>query len=91
MNRRRFIQTAATAAMAVKARPLWARGTKRIVIVGAGIVGASIGYHHRKTRRPGNHSRERNAGQRRNRQVLRLSQCVAQTAAFLLRFEFFGN
>jgi glycine/D-amino acid oxidase-like deaminating enzyme len=45
MNRREFIQAAAALAIAAQNRRLWAADSRHVLIVGAGIVGASIGYH----------------------------------------------
>jgi glycine/D-amino acid oxidase-like deaminating enzyme len=45
MNRRYFIQALAATTIAMRTRSLWAASTNRAVIVGAGIIGTSIGYH----------------------------------------------
>lgn len=47
MHRRRFVQTLglATAAIATRSVRLSARAPKRVVVVGGGIMGASIAYH----------------------------------------------
>ena len=48
LSRRRFVQACATTAASMLAsRParLWARAPRRIVVVGGGIMGASIAYH----------------------------------------------
>jgi glycine/D-amino acid oxidase-like deaminating enzyme len=45
MNRRHFIQAATAVAIATQRRSLWAENSNHVLVVGAGIVGASIGYH----------------------------------------------
>jgi glycine/D-amino acid oxidase-like deaminating enzyme len=45
MDRRRFIQTLATTAVAVQSRSMWAATRDRVLVVGGGIMGASIAYH----------------------------------------------
>jgi glycine/D-amino acid oxidase-like deaminating enzyme len=45
MKRRNFIRALTVAAIAARTRPLWAAAVNRVVIVGAGIIGTSIGYH----------------------------------------------
>jgi glycine/D-amino acid oxidase-like deaminating enzyme len=48
MNRRQFVYLAGGLALTARARALWASTANHVVIVGAGIMGASIGYHMAK-------------------------------------------
>ncbi len=45
MNRRHFLGAVGSATIASQSRRLWALQPRHVVIAGAGIIGASIGYH----------------------------------------------
>jgi glycine/D-amino acid oxidase-like deaminating enzyme len=48
MNRREFGYAAGSFALSAQTKPLWSAAASHVVIVGAGIMGASIGYHMAK-------------------------------------------
>jgi len=48
MYRRGFLQMLALAATVAPTRALWAAGANRVIVIGAGIMGASIAYHMAK-------------------------------------------
>jgi glycine/D-amino acid oxidase-like deaminating enzyme len=48
MNRREFVSLAGGLALSAQTKPMWSATASHVVIVGAGIMGASIGYHMAK-------------------------------------------